>query len=58
LYRLDAIGGLADHVDPVGSQDDPEPGAHQALIIGDHHPHRGRPWRRPRGHPSVDYSPP
>lgn len=37
LDRLQAVGGLADHLDAqLAGQDDPEAGPDQALVIGDY----------------------
>ena len=32
---LVAVGGLADDVDAVRLEDDPQPGAHEVLVVGD-----------------------
>jgi hypothetical protein len=37
-HRVQAVGGLADHLDAGGGEDHGEAGADQRLVVGDHHP--------------------
>jgi hypothetical protein len=38
--RLRAVRGLRDHVDACGLEYEPEPAAHERLVVGDHHAER------------------